>query len=342
MFIKLAITIKNDTINTVTMNYYSIVIYGYILLAGYLIFIIARDIKITGIFFNRHKLLSYIAVIIMTTGILAAFNAHLIEPWTIKTTTTKITSSKLSQSIKIAFISDIQVGNHKKSAWVEKIVERINQERPDLILLGGDQIDNEGNPEDESVYLEPLQALAEKYPIYAVLGNHEYGIGNQVKDDPRYWLGDRSRELIERFQKISIPLLRNEIVCPKIKQQIICIYGADDPWGATVEYTNLNKWDQISPIILLTHNPDAIISWPTNTKQPDLVLAGHTHGGQVYLPIVGPLGEAGINLPDQFYRGLNHYNNTPIYTTVGLGESGGAVRFWTLPEIVMVNLKPQE
>jgi len=126
----------------------------------------------------------------------------------------------------------------------------------------------------------------------------------------------------------------------KIKNQKICIFGLDDVWSETPNFDSAPT--STTPLIFLTHNPDGILDWPANLRAPDLVLSGHTHGGQVYLPFVGPLADAGIKLPKKFYRGLNEYNGIPIYTTVGAGESGGAIRFWTLPEIVIINLKPQE
>ena len=70
-------------------------------------------------------------------------------------------------------------------------------------------------------------------------------------------------------------------------------------------------------------------------------MAGHTHGGQIYLPFLGPIGDAGVVLGKKYYRGLNYFENTPIYTSVGLGESGGPIRFMTPPELSIINLTLQ-
>ncbi|OGH84603.1 MAG: hypothetical protein A2261_03180 [Candidatus Magasanikbacteria bacterium RIFOXYA2_FULL_44_8] len=323
-------------------NFFDIVIYGYWLCAGYGSYIIWRDRKNPTTVFGQYKKFSLGVIIILLFGAVVIFDAHFIEPWTIRTTPVAIDMKNLTAPIKIAFVSDIQVGNHKKSEWVEKIVERIKQEKPDLVLLGGDQIDNEGTFEDESVYLEPLKKLVGEYPIYAVMGNHEYGIGNRVRDNSRYWSGDRSQLEIDRFKQLNIPILHNDLICPEIQKQKICLYGVDDPWGSKIDYTNLKNWNQTTPLVLLTHNPDAVMTWPDNITKPNLTLAGHTHGGQIYLPIIGPLGSAGIDLPKKYYRGLNDYHDIPIYTSVGIGESGGQLRFWTLPEIAIITLKPQE
>ncbi|MFA7653879.1 MAG: metallophosphoesterase [Candidatus Magasanikbacteria bacterium] len=378
------------------MNFFSIIILGYFVLAGYLIYAIGRDQKNSTLFFGRHKNWTLGIVAILILGVISAFDARFIEPWTIKTTPIEIKISGLTSTIKIAFISDLQIGNHKKSAWVEKIVERIKQEKPDLVILGGDLIDNEGTFEDESVYLEPLKNIAELYPTFAVLGNHEYGIGSGAVGFDQYYTGNRSAEVIERLKNLNIKLLRNDLACPEIKGQKLCLYGIDDLWGGKPNFDALaachpersegsltlrkirdssvaslpqndNCVATTTPVLFITHNPDGVQLWPKNLRAPDLTLAGHTHGGQVYLPFIGPIGNPGITLPKKYYRGLNYVslrgsadealtkqsleyngiasptarNDAPIYTSVGIGESGGAVRFWTLPEIVIITLVPR-
>ena len=338
------------------MNFYAVVIDGYILTALLLVYFLIRDAyRGNKYFFGRHLFFTYILAIILGIGIITATDAHLIETNIIKIKTENLEQKNITTPIKIAFLADIQVGNHKKSAWVEKIVKKVEIENPDLVILGGDQIDNEGTFDDETIYLEPLRALVQKYPTYAVIGNHEYGIGEETRTDPTKHTGDHSKWEIKKFNELGIKLLRNQNDCLFIKQQKICLFGLDDIWGGKPNFENLNTTS--TPLIFITHNPDGILDWPKNFRTPDLVLAGHTHGGQVWLPFWGPMASAGIELPKKYYRGLNYYsiknndnldsrlrgndNNTtvPIYTSVGLGESGGAIRFFATPEITIINLK---
>ncbi|MCX6781531.1 MAG: metallophosphoesterase [Candidatus Magasanikbacteria bacterium] len=314
-----------------------IIVYGYALVAGLVIWYIFRDRKNPKLFFGRYKFFSGIFIAILAVGILTVIYSTLTEPFILKTTSVALQNSKIN-NLKIALISDIQVGNHKKTAWVEKIVARIESANPDLVIFGGDLIDNEATFEDESQYLEPLRKLIGKFSMYYVLGNHEYGIGGTVRNKPEKYTGDRSQLLIDRMKTLGIPLLRNTLDCPEIKGQKICLFGIDDIWKYKPNFSDLKNWDNETPLIYITHNPDGILYYPTNLPAPDLILAGHTHGGQIWIPFFGPLGDAQIILGKSFYRGLNYFHNIPIYTSVGAGESGAPLRLFARPEIVLLNI----
>lgn len=308
-----------------------------------MIFIIIRDRKNPELFFGKKQTFSLFLITILTTGSLMAIDAHLIEPWILRINEVNIINHKIKEPLKIAFISDIQVGNDKKEEWTEKIVKKIEKQNPDLIILGGDQIDNEGTFTDESAYLEPLKEITNLYPTYAVMGNHEYGIGSGVISKTEFHTADQSKLLINRLEKLNIKLLRDTFDCLIIKNQNICLFGIDDLWKKpSPNFSALNNYNSSTPLLFITHNPDSIKFWQKSFPKPILVLAGHTHGGQVWLPIIGPLANPGITLPIKYFRGLNYYNNIPIFTSVGAGESGGAIRFLTTPEIAIINLKPQK
>jgi hypothetical protein len=322
------------------MNFLLTIIYGYILVALILIFLIWRDTRRPRLFFWRHKRLAIFCVAVLFLGILTGIYSTLIEPNILRTNYVTVQAKNISTKLKIAFVTDLQVGKFKKSGWMEKIVERIDRVKPDLVILGGDLIDNEGTFEDESQYLEPLKKLVGRYPIYYVLGNHEYGIGGAVRARPEKYTGDRSQLLIDRMNSYNISLLRNSFECLKINDQNICLFGTDDIWKKTINYTELKKWNRTIPLILVTHNPDGILYYPTNLPAPILTLAGHTHGGQIWLPIIGPLATAQTILDASYYRGLNFFKNMPIFTSVGAGESGAPLRLFAVPEVVIIELQP--
>jgi predicted MPP superfamily phosphohydrolase len=348
------------------MNFFGIIVNGYITVAIILIAIIVRDQKKDGVFLNRQRALAWFLAALLALGIIAAIDVRYIEPWFLKTTRLEMKMEKITTPVKIAFVSDLQVGKYKKTAWTEKIVKKIDKENPDLVLLGGDLVDNEGTFEDESVYLEPLQKLAQKYPVYYVLGNHEYGIGSATMENSSWWTGDRSKEVMDRMKKIGVKLLRDDLKCVQIKTQKLCVFGADDFWKQwKINFKNLKIADTAAPLIFLAHNPDAVLFWDSTTT-PDLMLAGHSHGGQIWLPFMGPLGHPGIALGEKFYRGLNYFtmslrgpalardeaiskqdgiaspsarNDIPLFTSVGAGESGAPIRLFNRPEVVVIELK---
>jgi len=322
------------------VSYISVIIYGYIFLAILLVYFLLRDIKIKGLFFNKHKNWAYTAIIILLFGIFCAIYAHLIEPFVLITKKVDFRDNQIKQPIKIIFVSDIQAGNHKKTAWVEKVAQKIMATDPDLVVFGGDLIDNEGNSQDETKYLEPLRKVSEKFPSFFVLGNHEYGLGQADRAKDRFGSGNRSQDLINKMAELNITFLKNTFACPLIKNQTLCLFGIDDIYAGSRNYAELKNIPTNTPFIFITHNPDGIIGYPEIFPAPILALAGHSHGGQVYVPLLGPLGSADIVLPKHYYRGLNYWKNIPIFTSVGAGESGGQVRFLAVPEIVSLTLTP--
>ncbi|HLC69793.1 MAG TPA: metallophosphoesterase [Patescibacteria group bacterium] len=320
------------------MNLLSVLSIGYITIALILIAIFFRDQRKKEYYLGRHRTMAWILISLFSLSVLTAVYARFIEPWRLVTTVTTLDIREITD-LKVALITDPQVGNHKKDKWMEQIVKRIDELKPDLVLFGGDMIDNEGTPPDEAKYLGPLQKLVGKYSMYYVLGNHEYGLSRKTITEEQRRTGNRSAEVIKKMEKIGIPLLKNNLVCPEIKSQKICVFGLDDLWGGQPNFDELEEWDQSLPVLFLVHNPDGILYWPENMKKSDLTLAGHTHGGQVWLPFIGPGGDAEIDLPDNFYRGLNFYQDVPVYTSVGSGESGGPLRFMAVPEVVLLYLK---
>ncbi|PIT88438.1 MAG: hypothetical protein COU29_01485 [Candidatus Magasanikbacteria bacterium CG10_big_fil_rev_8_21_14_0_10_36_32] len=338
------------------MNFISIIIEGYLIVAVTIVFILLRDLKrLKNVsknnnhyrfkhfypFYGPGKVWAVSVIIILMIGIIVGIDSRFFEINHITIKNTEIQTISIQQPIKIAWLTDLQLGNHKKDAWLKKIINKLDNIKPDLILLGGDLIDNEGSYENESQYFEPLKKITNKYPIYYIMGNHEYGVGSASRGHPEWQTGDRSKDLMKKMDEIGIPLLLNQLECLNINNQSLCIFGVDDFWAKPIVFDDLKKWDQITPLIFITHNPDAVQFWPSNTNLPIITLAGHTHGGQVWLPIVKrPLLTAEVDLGFKYYRGLNYWNNIPIYTSTGLGESGGPVRFCALPEISVIELIP--
>lgn len=315
-----------------------IITYGYVVIAGLMIYFIIRDRKNPDLFFGKYRIFSAAFLAILILGVILAAYSTLIEPAILITNNVKISSEKFPQNLKVAFVSDIQIGKFKKESWAKKIADKIEASNPDLVIFGGDQIDNEGTFIDESQYLEPLRPLAKKYPVYYVAGNHESGIGGSVRMMQQYYTGDRTQFLVDRFNSFGFKYLDNSLDCPVIKQQQICLFGIGDIWKKTPDYSELKNRPANAPLIYITHNPDGVLYFPANVPQSDLILTGHTHGGQIWLPLLGPMASAQTILGKEYYRGLKYWTDIPMYISVGAGESGAPLRLFAPPEVVILEI----
>lgn len=319
-------------------NFLLIIIYGYVIVATLLSYFILRDRKKTNLFFGKWRRLGLLIVMTLLFGNTVAIYSTIIEPFILITKYETIKLHNIEEKIKIAFVSDMQVGEHKKMQWMEKIVAKIKLAKPDIVIIGGDLIANEGTTIDESKFLEPIKKLTTDFPVFYILGNHEYGIGGAIRNNPSKYNDDKSQLVIDRMNSYGAILLQNTLKCPKIKDTQICLYGIDEIWKYNPDFSSLENWNKNIPLIFITHNPDGILYYPTNLQPPDLVLAGHTHGGQVWIPFYGYIISAQTILSKHYYRGLNYWNNIPIYTSKGAGESNTNLRLFAVPEVVILEI----
>ena len=319
------------------LNFYLVIIYGYILIALLLGYICNRDRRDPKTWLGTHPILSKAMLAALGLSIIALLYIRFVEPNWLRVHRVTIPIAGLKQPLRIAVIADLHVGDYKKEAWIQKVTKTITTLKPDLVVLAGDYTVNDGSVDDESRYLGPLQQLAKQFPIYAVMGNHEYGyLGYGYQQTY-----DKSDLIRKRFKDFKIPLLINQLTCPTVQKQRICLFGNDDVYRQQLDFSGLKKWDQKIPLIQISHNPDGILFWPKNLKKPSLEIAGHTHGGQLWLPVIGPLATVDVRLGTHFYRGLNYWQTTPIFTTVGISESGAPIRLLTRPEVGLITLIPK-
>lgn len=222
----------------------------------------------------------------------------------------------LSRPLKIVGISDLHLGYTIGRDELRTWVDLINAERPDLILIAGDIVDNDTRPILAEGMQYELSRLSARLGVYAVLGNHEY-IGNQM----------RSRELLAQT---SIRLLRDEAV---LVDNAFYIVGRDDRTNRDRLSLGelLRPLEASKPILLLDHQPYALEE--SERQGIDFQLSGHTHRGQVFP----------INLiVDKMYelshgykqRGASHF-----YVSSGLGLWGGKFRIGTQSEYLVLTLR---
>jgi predicted MPP superfamily phosphohydrolase len=230
--------------------------------------------------------------------------------------------------LRIAVISDIHTGgpfiNDKK---LRQIVALTNQLNPDLIVLLGDYMSPDSwhshrvEPEVTAAALKDLRA---PLGVYSVLGNHDWWYnGNKVR---------------AAFEQNGIRVLDNEITEIKWRNGSFWLVGLADFWTRPqFIHETVNKVPEGSTIIALTHNPDIFPRVPGNVP---LLLAGHTHGGQVNLPIIGrPIEPSDFG--QRYAAGHLIENGHHLFVTTGIGTSILPIRFGVPPEIALLTIQSQ-
>ncbi len=305
-------------------------------------FFLLRDRLNKNLWAGKNKNKSLIIAVVLLLGAITIIYGSFIEPQIVFTKKVEIDiAAELKTPIKVAVFSDIQVGPYKREKFLEKIVEKVDKLNPDFILIPGDFVQNNGTQiEKEEKFLAPLEQLAKKYKVFAVNGNHEHGLGGLYGD---IRTGTVEQQTMEVIRKLGVNLLDNMQTNVQIGDQTLTLYGNDDAWANQEDFTEFKPTKY--PTILMTHNPDGLFHFQEyldkkNIDQTvvDLVVSGHTHGGQIYLPFIGPIARPGTVLTRKYFDGLSVWNNLPLYVTTGLGESGPRARLFIPPEIVLLTI----
>jgi uncharacterized protein len=231
--------------------------------------------------------------------------------------------------LKIAVMSDLHVGApHRDLSRLREVVSMTNEQKPDLIVILGDFV-IQGVLGGTFVPPEPiareLSGLRAPLGVVAVLGNHDW------------WLdGERVRRALEAE---GIKVLVDDNLRLNYKDRSFWLMGLDDLWtrGNHLRST-FAAIDDNEPIIALSHNPDI---FPDMPQRVTLTLAGHTHGGQVDLPLIGP-PVVPSKFRQRFAYGLIEERGRKLFVTGGIGTSIIPVRFRVKPEIAILTLISEE
>jgi predicted MPP superfamily phosphohydrolase len=228
--------------------------------------------------------------------------------------------------LRIAVLADIHVDNwFINGKKLRRIVAETNQLQPDLIVILGDYMSGDGwvkHHVDPEVFGPVLRDLHAPLGVYSVLGNHDWWYG-----------GMRVRSGLE---KNGIKVLENESAQIDARGTSFRLVGFADLWTRPQRINDaLAAVPEGQPVIGLTHNPDIFPNVPPRVQ---LLLAGHTHGGQVRFPIIGPVVESS-KYGDRWVRGHVIEDNHHLFVTTGIGTSIIPVRFGVTPEIVLLTVK---
>ncbi len=264
------------------------------------------------------KKFSFIKIFIVILLLISVW-AFLIEPEIITVKHYRLNNEKLA-GIRVVFVSDLHLKKSHQSK-LKKIVYKINKQKPDIVLFGGDFVNHDS---DDSLDIEKmafdLSSIESRYGVYSILGNHD-----------RWFGAEKLKKVLERN---NIKVLVNSMLYTDIGTNRIYIAGIDDLMMGSPDINKTLK-NVHSPVILMSHSPDI---FPDVPKFVDLTLAGHTHGGQVVIPFRGPFWVPS-DYGSRYASGFVVEDSKKMIVTKGIGTSIIPVRFNCLPEIVVIDFE---
>lgn len=283
------------------------------------------------------KLLKIFSLRVAAVGLLGYGYSTEVEMNWIEVTKLKLKLPRLDpdfQGLKLVQISDFHIGQ-----WIDK--ERLNhvfdlalEQKPDYFLLTGDYLEFHpyGAPNEWATYAKNLDLISSSFsrlsgfcPTIAILGNHDHMI----------YAGWIEQALVDA----GISVLRNAVKTIKRGNAELHIAGLDD---VRQRMDRLDKLMHLLPgngaAVLLAHEPD-FADTAAATGRFDLQISGHSHGGQIVIPLIGPplLPELGRKYPS----GLYNINDMLLYTNRGIGVTTINARFNCRPEITVFTFESE-
>jgi hypothetical protein len=273
-----------------------------------------------------------------------AWHAGLVAPQRLEVSTPDILLPQLPpelDGLRLAHLSDLHASSIVPRQWIRAAVDGLNLLEPEIACLTGDFVYGSADWADGCA--QELARLKAPAGLFAVLGNHDHWTGAGV--------------IIEALTRRGIRLLRDEALALSVRRSRLQLLGVDDRglscladasqwkalrqgWVEAAEFVRqaLAEVPAGVPTLLLVHNPDFMEM--LSDMAVDVALAGHTHGGQVSLPFMGP-----PVLPscfgDRYASGWVASPGGPVYVNRGVGLIEPALRWNCPPEAALITLRRQ-
>ncbi len=223
-----------------------------------------------------------------------------------------INTEKINGEVRFVQVSDLHMNNYY--FFHDIVLEKIKKIKPDFIVYTGDSLRKKTDQDSLNKFFNSLSEISDVYLIY---GNWDFQDLNKVNQSYAY----HNIHLIEGKSEI-VEVRNNKIMITGLPM----FYQKED----FENFENLYS-------LFLTHVPDNVQKHNEIINKADLTLAGHTHGGQVYIPFITKILINKIGNYSEFLKGMHNYKNTKVYINRGLG-SWLSLRFLTPPEITIFNL----
>lgn len=297
-----------------------------------------------------------ILLILIILGVAGLIYAAYVEPKSVVITRHQLEISRLldkKQGLTIVQFSDTHVGPHFSLAQLKEVVTLINEQKPDLIVFTGDLLDRVRSfKESKDELIAILAELNAPLGKFAVYGNHDHGGGGseyyrQVMEQANFDLLVNDVKTIALANKKSITIAGLDdflLGKPKIEETLGRLDQTERLTYQKEQTLSTQLPSSTSPlaesfVICLVHEPDVadrIVSYPV-----DLQLSGHSHGGQVQIPLLGPVITPSLarKYKEGLYQ-LRQGNHTmQLYVNRGIGTTRLPIRMGSRPEIAIFNLE---
>lgn len=221
------------------------------------------------------------------------------------------------KTLKVVMVADVHAGHLIDKKVLRMYVDKIMEQKADVILLVGDIIDYDLPPLVDQKMDEEFRRLQAPYGVYVTTGNHEYRLNS---DEKIAWLAS----------KTGMTMLRDTSI--NIADKFYIVGREDDHAEHRKSLPDLMKSvDRKMPVIVMNHEPKSLSE--ESSEHVDLAVYGHTHNGQLfpYNLLMSLIYEVG--------HGYKKKDNTHVYVTSGLGLAGPQYRIGTISEIVVLNLQ---
>ena len=223
--------------------------------------------------------------------------------------------------LRVAHLSDLHVGTLTPRSWGQAWSRAANLRKPDLAVVTGDMVTS--GTEFHADVAEVIGELRAKQGVFASMGNHDYFGGGEP--------------LITLLRARGVSVLRNEGVTIERDGAILWLAAIDDTWTRRDDLARaLERRPAGACTLLLAHDPERFDA--AASAGVDLVLSGHTHGGQIAVPFLARwFGLA--NLAHRYSVGFYKLGNSTLYVHPGLGTTGPPLRLGVAPEVTVLVLR---
>jgi uncharacterized protein len=232
------------------------------------------------------------------------------------------------QNFRIVQMSDIHLEEYTEAFFFERMIKQVNNLDPDLVVITGDYVSR--GPRDLSVAWKAAGVGAEilstlKAPQrFGILGNHDVNVG--------------AEHVIQPLEAHGTPILVDSYTPIERGRDVLWLCGADDAGTRNPDLNFAIPENPRAPVLFMCHEPDYVDDVIPHPRFPliDVMLSGHSHGGQIRLPYIGPLILPPMG--QKYVEGLFHFSHMQLYVNRGIGTVGLPFRLNCPAELTHITL----